>query len=151
MSLDVGAATRSRVMSHCLPGLNERMQSRVPPKKIAFTFSPTAQERLSTVVPAWIGQTLKKGLVPILSYDRGERRERQGRVVWEYSGPQLGMFGQRPEALRNGHFYDLFGFQVWIAESEYLLLKGKTLTFTKVGGPEPKERLVIESTHDGGD
>jgi hypothetical protein len=55
---------------------------------------------------------------------------------------------QKPEALPRGKYYDLLGFPVWIYELDNLLLKGRVLTFAKVGGPEPQAELVLENVPD---
>lgn len=61
------------------------------------------------------------------------------------SRSRVRLFAQKPERLGKGKYYDLLGSAVWIDQFSSLLLKGRTLTAKKVGGPEPREQLVLDS------
>ena len=114
--------------------------------RIDFTLTVSAQEYLSKTLPDWVKQTSEKGLVPLLSYAGGGRSEKDGKITWEYHGGALFLLaGQRREALSKGKYFDLVGFPLWIGEIDQLLLKGRVLTFTEVGAPEPQKHLVIEN------
>jgi hypothetical protein len=121
------------------------MKVKLPNDKISFTLSKSAQAHLQAVLPDWVGGLSKKGLVPILSYSAGGRDEKDGKVLWEYRGALFTLGGQKREELREGQYYDVLGFPVWIDEFDNHLLKGRVLTFIKVGRPEPEENLVIEN------
>lgn len=115
-------------------------------EKIGFILSKSARAHLKAVLPEWVGGCQKKKLVPLLSFSGGGRREdKQGNVTWEYNGSLFLLAGQKREALRDGKYYDLLGFPVWIDDFDNHLLKGRVLTFLKVGSPEPTENLVIEN------
>lgn len=124
---------------------NMHMNERLPRDKISFTLSSSAEAHLQKILPDWIDGMSKRELVSILSYSGGGRREKGGKVIWEYRGPLFLLAGQKRESLRDGKYYDVLGFPVWIGEIENLLLKGRVLTFIKVGSPEPEEYLVIEN------
>src|SRR5262249_23911533 len=117
---------------------------RLPSDKIGFNLTESAEEYLSKMLPGWTREASARGLVPILSYSGGGRCEKDGRITWEYLGPLFLLADQRQEALGSGKYFDLLGFPVWIGETEQLLLKGRLLTFMKVGGPEPEEHLVLD-------
>jgi hypothetical protein len=121
------------------------MNANLPCDKISFTLSKSAHEHLQKVLPGWVEGMSKQKLVPILSYSGAGSTEKDGKVIWEYRGTLFLLAGQKREALRDGKFYDVLGFPVWIKEIDNLLLKGRVLTFIKVGSPEPQEQLVIEN------
>ena len=124
---------------------NKYMDANPPCDKISFTLSKSAHEYLQKALPGCVEWMSKQNLVPILSFSGGGRHEKDGKVIWEYSGPLFLLAGQKREALRDGKYYDVLGFPVWIGEIDNLLLKGRVLTFMKVGSPEPVEQLVIEN------
>lgn len=93
----------------------------------------------------WIGGASKQGLVPMLGFVGSRRTEKDGKTLWEYQGPLFGLFAEKPERLATGKYYNLLGATVWIDKFSSLLLKGRTLTVKKVGGPEPKDQLVLDN------
>jgi hypothetical protein len=121
------------------------MSDGLPSDKIGFNLTESAEDYLSKTLPDWTKEASARGLVPILSYSGGGRCEKDGQITWEYQGPFFLLADQRHGALGNGKYFDLLGFPVWIGEVEQLLLKGRLLTFVKVGGPEPEGHLVIDN------
>ena len=113
--------------------------------KLSFTLSKSAQEHLQKILPGYEEGMSKRKLVPTLSYAGAGRKEKDGKVIWEYKGPLFLLAGQKCEAPRDGKYYDVLGFPVWIGETDNLLLKGRVLTFMRVGSPEPEDQLVIEN------
>ena len=71
--------------------------------------------------------------------------EKNGKVLWEYKGPRFVIGAHKPENLIEGTLYDLLGFPVWMRDFDDHLLKGRVLTASMVGSPEPQEHLVIEN------
>ena len=111
---------------------------------MSFTLYGPAQQHLQTVLPDFVRVLSERGLVPILSHAGAGRTEKEGKVIWEYQRPVFLLAGQKREALGPGKYYDLLGFPVWIAEFDNLVLKGRVLTFMRIGEPKPEEHLVIE-------
>lgn len=110
-----------------------------------FALSESAQNYLSKTLPDWTKHTRERGIVPMLSFSGAVRMEKDGKVICEYRGPLFLLASQKREKLRDGKYYDVMGFSLWMYEFDYLLLKGRVLTFTKVGAPHPEEHLVIEN------
>ena len=123
------------------------MSDSAPGDKIDFSLSKSAQEYLSGILPNWTQQMSERGFVPMLSYSGSETAtcKKSGKVTWEFRGALFLLAGHRPEALRDGGYFDLAGFRVWIGNMDQRLLSGRVLTFVEVGAPEPKRRLVIEN------
>lgn len=113
-------------------------------EKIDFASSASAEAHLLKYLPEWVGTMSKQGIVPILSWCGGTKMEKGGKVLWEYTGPQFCVAGQKPEALSGGKYYDLLGCPVWIEEFSINVLKGHVLTTMKIG-PEDNEILIIEN------
>lgn len=124
------------------------MNADLPCDHINFTLSKSAREHLQKLLPGWVGRMSERKLVPILCWSGGGRTEKGGKVIWEYRGPLFSLAGQKREALRDGRFYDVLGFPIWMGEMDSLLLKDRVLTFMKVGSPEPIGQLVIENAPD---
>jgi hypothetical protein len=118
-----------------------------PSKKVNFTLSETAKRYLQRGLSG-AEQSSTRGLVTCLTYSGGYAPERDGKILWEYRGPNFLIAGQKPGNLRPGGYYDLLGFRVWIGEMEQRLLEDRTLTTIQYGSPEPAELLVIENVPD---
>jgi hypothetical protein len=127
---------------------NERMKEHAVGEKIKFTLSPSAKAHLVKILSNWVESTSQKGLVPILSFSGGGRMEKDGKILWEYRGPEFLIAGQRPEALRGGKYYDLLGFSVWIQDFEQRLLEGQVLTTIKIGNSNDYELFVLANAPD---
>lgn len=110
-----------------------------------FALSESAQKYLSKTLPDWTKHTLERGNVPMLSFAGAGHTQQDGKVTWEYRGALFLLASQKREMLRGGKYYDVMGFSLWMYEFDYLLLKGRVLTYTKVGAPHPEEHLVIEN------
>jgi hypothetical protein len=124
------------------------MQQKTSHNKASFTLSKSAQEHLQDILPNWIDECSKKGLVPILSHSGVCRKEKGGKVLWEYRGPDFLLAGQRIEALGSGKYYDLLGCPVWIDDFDNHLLTRKVLTAINFGSPEAEVFLVLENAPD---
>ena len=110
-----------------------------------FTVSETAKQCLQRNLSLFSGDRAGRRLVTCLTYSGGYAPERDGKLLWNYQGPNFLIAGQRPGNLRAGGYYDLLGFRVWIGEMEQTLLESRTLTTIQYGSPEPAELLVIEN------
>ena len=114
-------------------------------KTVNFTVSETAKQYLQRNLSPFAGQMSARRLVTCLNYSGGYAPERDGKILWNYRGPNFLIAGQKPRNLRGGGYYDLLGFRVWIGEMEQTLLEGRNLTTIRYGSPEPAELLVIEN------
>ena len=118
-----------------------------PSKNVNFALSETAKRYLQRDLSVMEHSSIR-GLVTCLTYSGGYAPERDGKILWDYRGPNFLIAGQKPEHLAAGGYYDLLGFRVWIGEREQRLLEGRTLTTIQYGSPEPAELLVIENVPD---
>jgi hypothetical protein len=123
---------------------NEHMNEQKALSPLNFALSDSAKQYLQRDLTA-AAQWSTRGLVTCLTYCGGLAPERDGKILWNYKGPNFSIGGQKPGKLRAGRYYDLLGFRVWIAEMEQRLLEGRTLTTIQFGSPEPGELLVIEN------
>ena len=121
------------------------MNDDLPHNKINFTLSESAQNYILRILPK-ISETLSgRGLDLSFDHVGSGRAEKNGKVIWEYTGPFFGFGGRKPEERISREPYDLLGYTVWMSELETRLLKNRVLTLLKVGSPEPREALVIEN------
>jgi hypothetical protein len=112
-----------------------------------FTLSEGAKEYLQRDLTL-ADQLSTRGLVTCLTYSGGFAPTRDGKVLWNYQGPNFLIAGQKPGNLGPGRYYDLLGFRVWIGKMEQALLEGRTLTTIQYGSLEPAELLVIQNVPD---
>ena len=123
---------------------NEDMATNSP-YNATFSLSEAAEQYLQQSLASSVGQMSERGLVTSLTYSGGYAPERDGKILWEYRGPNFLLAGQNPAQLGAGRYYDLLGYRVWIGEIEEILLRGKTLTMIQYGKPAPAELLVIKN------
>jgi len=120
------------------------MNENTPCHEVNFTLSEIAKDYLQRSL--LIAENMSaRGLVSCLSYSGGLTQEKDGKTLWNYSGPNFLIVGQKPQHLGTGRYYDLLGFRVWIGEIEQILLKGRTLTTLQCESPHGMELLVIEN------
>jgi len=125
-------------------GLMSHMNENSLLEKIQFKLSASAEKNLLKDLPNFATEAAKRGRVPVLFYCGGSRVEKNGKILWEYTGPQFLLTAQKAETLCDGRFYDLLGFAVWVEEIEERLLQGRVLTAIQSGNPEQAEILVLE-------
>jgi hypothetical protein len=121
------------------------MNENTPCKGLNFALSETAKQYLQKVLSQFAGGMSARGLVPCLSYSGGFAPEKDGKILWQYRGPNFLLGGHKPKNLHAGKCYNLLGFRVWIGKIEEILLEGRTLTIIQYGNPDPQELLVIEN------
>lgn len=127
---------------------NELMNKQTACKPVDFKMSETAKQYLQRALTSSAGGVSAQGLVVCLTYSGGYAPERNGKILWNYLGPNFLIAARRPGNLGAGGYYDLLGFRVWIGEREQKLLEGRKLATIKYGSPEPAELLVIENVPD---
>jgi hypothetical protein len=122
------------------------MNETAPTKDLNLRLSARARRYLKRCLDPFVGQMSQKGLATSVTYSGGcSVSDKNGRLLWEYRGPHFLIGGEKPESLREGQFYDLLGFRVWIRDRDAILLKSQTLTTIMYGDPHPDELLVPEN------
>jgi hypothetical protein len=124
---------------------DEDMNENMPCDGVNFRISEPAKQYLQSALALSSEQMSARGLMVCLTYSGGYAPTREGKILWNYRGPNFLIAGQKPGSLRAGGYYDLSGFRVWIGKTEQTLLEGRTLTTIQYGSPEPAELLVIEN------
>jgi hypothetical protein len=120
-------------------------------KPVNFTLSGSAKRYLQGHLAHLTEAASARRLVTCLTFSGGARVEKDGRTLWDYSGPCFTIAGIKPESLGEGGYFDLLGHRVWISRAEEYLLSRRTLTTQMVGtdSPDPGELLVIENAPEG--
>ncbi len=114
-------------------------------KTPAFSISASAEKYLRSALLSLHPRAESRGTVMALTYSGGAAVEKDGKMLWQYQGPNFLVAGITAKNPRGGHYYGLLGFKVWIGEVEEALLDGLTLTTITYGESHPEELLVVEN------
>ncbi len=114
-------------------------------KTPSFKMSDSARKYLRSALLSLSPRAQSRGTTVALTYSGGFAAEKDGKMLWQYQGPNFLVAGITAKNPRGGHYYDLLGFRVWIGEVEEALLNGLTLTTITYGESHPEELLVVEN------